>query len=137
MAIDTARKFGASFYQRLLEHGRVDLAVNEARSTLLVAGRLDAAVPVLFMRLKSGRLWSREVEAEEAHYGITDPQVLPLLEPISPPECRGFVGREDELAYFAQRLATTHLVVIAGRPGVGKTWLAASVGHAEREGARD
>jgi outer membrane protein assembly factor BamB len=57
VTITTARKFGAMFYQRLLEHGQVDLAANEARSTLLTAGRLDAAVPVLFMRLKSGRLW--------------------------------------------------------------------------------
>jgi hypothetical protein len=34
------------------------LAVNQARSTLLTTGRPDAAVPVLFMRLKDGRLWS-------------------------------------------------------------------------------
>jgi hypothetical protein len=38
----------------------VDLATNEARSTLLTARRPDAAVPVLFMRLKSGRLWAEE-----------------------------------------------------------------------------
>jgi hypothetical protein len=50
-------------YQRLLEHGQVDVAVNEARSALLTAGRPDAAVPVLFMRLKSGQLWSEEADA--------------------------------------------------------------------------
>jgi hypothetical protein len=38
----------------------VDLAMNEARSTLITAERPDAAVPVLFMRLKDGRLWHRE-----------------------------------------------------------------------------
>ena len=53
----TARQFGAKFYRRLLEHGTVDRAMNEARSTLITNGRYDAAVPVLFMRLKDGRLW--------------------------------------------------------------------------------
>ena len=55
--IDTARKFESTFYQRLLEHGYVDLAANEARGTLLTAGRSDAAAPVLFMRLKDGQLF--------------------------------------------------------------------------------
>ena len=36
----------------------IDLAVNQARSTLLTTGRPDAAMPVLFMRLKDGRLWN-------------------------------------------------------------------------------
>jgi len=57
VSIVSARKFTSTFYQRLLEHGQVDLAANQARSLLLTAGRPDAAVPVLFMRLKSGRLW--------------------------------------------------------------------------------
>ena len=52
----TARQFGAKFYRRLLEHGTVDRALNEARSLLITNGRYDAAVPVLFMRLKDGRL---------------------------------------------------------------------------------
>lgn len=53
----TARQFAATFYQRLLAHGTVDLAMNEARGTLITHGRFDAAVPVLFMRLPDGRLW--------------------------------------------------------------------------------
>ncbi|HNT76388.1 MAG TPA: CHAT domain-containing protein [Anaerolineae bacterium] len=63
VSIETARKFSATFYTRLREHGQVDQASNEARSTLLTAGRPDAAVPVLFMRLKSGQLWSKEADA--------------------------------------------------------------------------
>ena len=66
--IETARKFVSTFYQRLLEHGYVDLATNEARSTLLTAGRSDAAVPVLFMRLKDGRLLANEVFTEQVVY---------------------------------------------------------------------
>jgi CHAT domain len=53
----TAHQFAAAFYQRLLAHGTVDLAMNEARGTLITNGRFDAAVPVLFMRLPDGRLW--------------------------------------------------------------------------------
>ncbi len=63
VAIQTARKLGEVFYRRLAEHGIVDQAINEARSTLLTTGREDAAVPVLFMRLKSGQLWGDEVDA--------------------------------------------------------------------------
>jgi hypothetical protein len=43
----------------------VDCALNQARSVLLTADRPDAAVPVLFMRLKSGQLWE-DTETEEA-----------------------------------------------------------------------
>jgi hypothetical protein len=57
VTVDTARQFATTFYQRLLEHGTVDLAMNEARGTLITNGRFDAAVPVLFMRLPDGRLW--------------------------------------------------------------------------------
>jgi hypothetical protein len=53
----TARQFAATFYRRLLAHGTIDLAMNEARGTLITNGRYDAAVPVLFMRLPDGRLW--------------------------------------------------------------------------------
>jgi hypothetical protein len=57
ITVESALKFSATFYQRLMAHGLVDLAANEARSTLLTAARPDAAVPVLFMRLESGQLW--------------------------------------------------------------------------------
>ena len=60
VTVVTARQFAAVFYQRLLEHGTVDLAMNEARGTLITNGRFDAAVPVLFMRLPDGQLWSDE-----------------------------------------------------------------------------
>ena len=66
VTIETGRKFSATFYQRLLDPqapNPIDQAVNEARSTLLTAGRPDAAVPVLFMRLKSGQLWGDEADA--------------------------------------------------------------------------
>ncbi len=61
VAIATAREFSAAFYRRLLTHGLVDLAVNQARSLLLTAQRPDAMMPVLFMRLKDGKLWEMQL----------------------------------------------------------------------------
>jgi hypothetical protein len=61
----SARTFSRTLYERLLAHGVVDLAMNEARSTLVTAECPDAAVPVLFMRLKDGRLWQRGKESQE------------------------------------------------------------------------
>jgi CHAT domain-containing protein len=66
VTVETARKFSATFYRRLLEHGQVDRAVNEARSTLLTAGRVDAAVPVLFMRDRDGLLFALPEMGETA-----------------------------------------------------------------------
>ncbi|MCP4516716.1 MAG: CHAT domain-containing protein, partial [Delftia sp.] len=76
VTVETARKFSAAFYSQLLEHGYVDLAVNQARSTLLTAGRADAAVPVLFMRLKSGQLWSDEADVRGQVLGSKNPRIF-------------------------------------------------------------
>ena len=57
VTVATARQFSATLYEQLLKHGVIDRAVNEARATLLTLGRFDTATPVLFMRLKDGRLW--------------------------------------------------------------------------------
>lgn len=54
VGVDTARVFTTQFYTRLMQHGRVDQAVNEARA--LVQDEWDWGVPVLFMRVPDGRL---------------------------------------------------------------------------------
>ena len=71
----TARQFAATFYRQLVAHGTVDLALNEARSTLITNGRFDAAAPVLFMRLRDGRLWG---EAPRPAPSITHEAPLPI-----------------------------------------------------------
>jgi hypothetical protein len=58
VSMDVARQLTADFYQRLLDHGQVDLALNEARNLLLNLATVDWAIPVLFMRLREGRLLS-------------------------------------------------------------------------------
>lgn len=54
VGVDTARQFTAQFYGRLLRHGLVDLAANEARA--LVQGQWDWSVPTLLSRLGDGQL---------------------------------------------------------------------------------
>ncbi len=128
VAIKTAQKLSLAFYRRLAEHGMVDCAMNEARSILLTSGQPDATVPVLFMRLKSGRLWECETE-QDAECTVTEPQIPPPPQPTPPPEASDFVGREAELAYFAEKLASSHRAVITGMAGVGKTALASVLIH--------
>lgn len=94
VTVETARKFSATFYKRLLEHGQVDLAVNEARSSLLTAGRPDAAVPVLFMRLKSGQLWGNEADARGMVLGEKNPRIFwsGLIRMIQQGKCTPIIG---------------------------------------------
>lgn len=94
VTVESALKFSATFYRRLLEHGLVDQAVNEARSTLLTAGRPDAAVPVLFMRLKSGQLWGAEADARGEVLGVKNPRIFwkGLIKNIQTGKCTPIVG---------------------------------------------
>ncbi len=116
MLVETARKFSAAFYPRLLAHGLVDQAVNEARSTLLTAGRPDAAVPVLFMRLKSGQLWGAEADARGEVLGIGKPRAFwtTLVRQIERGRCTPIVGPRvhggalPTLSEIAQRWADLH-----------------------------
>jgi len=57
VSFNAARTLSRTFYERLAAHGIVDLALNEARGTLDTQNSPEAAVPVLFMRLRDGRLW--------------------------------------------------------------------------------
>ncbi|MEM7132020.1 MAG: tetratricopeptide repeat protein [Chloroflexota bacterium] len=55
------------------------------------------------------------------------PEIAPPPEPQPPPMISGFVGREDELIYFSDKLKTERMAVISGMAGVGKTALAATL----------
>ena len=57
MSQSTTRQMSATFYNRLLDHGTVDLALNEARSLLLMGNRPNTAAPALYMSLKDGQLF--------------------------------------------------------------------------------
>jgi hypothetical protein len=103
----TARQFAATFYRQLLAHGTVDLALNEARSTLITNGRFDAAVPVLFMRLRDGRLWGEAPAAPAA------PAIQP---PVTPPSSSAHLSKEERESLERQlRSARENLRLIEER----------------------
>jgi hypothetical protein len=72
VAMDVARQLTADFYRRLLDHGQVDRALNEARNLLLNLESVDWAIPVLFMRLRDGRLLSGSDRAQAKEARSTD-----------------------------------------------------------------
>lgn len=55
ITMKTVEQFMPAFFERLSETGRVDQAVAAARAR--VSTRPDAWMPVLFMRLRTGRIW--------------------------------------------------------------------------------
>ncbi len=56
--VHLAHSLTLDFYRRLLEHGEVDRALNEARALVYQREQFDWAIPVLFLRLKGGQLFS-------------------------------------------------------------------------------
>jgi hypothetical protein len=89
VAVHTAREFASVFYRRLLQHGHVDLASNEARSALLTAKLPGASIPVLYLRLRSGMLFGQRGqllgERAESFWSI-------LLDNIAEGACTPFLG---------------------------------------------
>ena len=57
VSMATEAMFMASFFRELQRVGVVDLAMSVARTETFIAKRPDWWMPVLFMRLKSGRVW--------------------------------------------------------------------------------
>jgi hypothetical protein len=116
VTVESALAFGAKFYQRLLAHGQVDQAVNEARSVLLTAGRPDAGVPVLFQRLKSGQLWGAEADARGEVLGTSKPKAFwtTLVRQMQRGRCTPIIGPRvhgsvlPTLSGIAQRWADLH-----------------------------
>jgi hypothetical protein len=87
--LETARSFASTFYQRLMAHGLVDLASNEARSTLMSANLPGAAIPVLFSRLRSNRLLGQRGRITSVQEDTFWPF---LLENIDRGQCTPFLG---------------------------------------------
>lgn len=58
--METAQELTRHFYGRLVGHGVVDRALNEARNFLFETENANWAIPVLFMRLRGGRLFGTD-----------------------------------------------------------------------------
>jgi hypothetical protein len=120
----TARGFGAKFYRRLLEHGTVDLAMNEARSTLIITGRYDAAVPVLFMRLRDGRLWGERLQVAAPIKPVTFPTIEnPFYTNGRINDPSMFFDREQLVREIREELKKRSSVSLSGDSQMGKSSL--------------
>lgn len=73
--IATVRAFTRAFYRSLFQFGQVDLACNEARSTLLTQNLAASAVPVLFSRLQENYLLA-EVEGAIVEAQYFEPETI-------------------------------------------------------------
>jgi len=85
VSMQSARAFSQRFYQRLLTHGQVDLACNEARSHLLSLGAWDSYLPLLYSRLPDNQLfWLGGVAQTPAtfaeRYGVTLAETLDKIQ---------------------------------------------------------
>lgn len=89
IAVSTSQTFSHTFYRQLLRHGQVDLACNEARSAVLTAKLPGAAIPVLFMRLRSGLLLGKQGRISPSRQATFWPF---LLKNIAWGQCTPFLG---------------------------------------------
>jgi hypothetical protein len=62
--MDVSTALTRRFFESLLLHGAVDQALNEARWLLYERRSLDWSIPVLYMRLEEGRLFSPDPQRE-------------------------------------------------------------------------
>jgi WD40 repeat protein len=116
--VEMARTLAGEFYARLAEHGEVDRALNQARLQVFDAKQTDWAVPVLFMRMRQGRLFGAEDEEAPA------PGEPPFkgLQYFNENDTDKFYGRELLIAKLVGKLRTSRfLPVIVGSSGSGKS----------------
>jgi hypothetical protein len=109
VSTDTVSQFMPDFFKELLRDGQIDRAMAVARGE--VRGRVDWWMPVLFMRLKSGRIWYVPGFAEERRglekwpallSNIRDKLCTPIL---GPGVTEHLLGSRREIA---QRWAKTY-----------------------------
>jgi hypothetical protein len=102
----TVAEFMPRFFTELMEHGEIDRAMAEARRLVNVSRRPDWWMPVLFMRLASGRLWYQPgFDARQTGFAnawrdlctaIKAEQVIPVL---GPGLAEAIFGSPEEIAH--------------------------------------
>ena len=103
ISITTASAFMPAFFHELSKDGRIDRAMAVARSS--VKDRADWWLPVLFMRLKSGRLWYRpglgrqgkDFDKWEGVVGAINEQACTPI--LGPGLTDSLIGTRQELAW--------------------------------------
>ena len=122
LSMQTNARFAPVFFRELLRDGAIDRAVNAAR--LAVADRPDGWMPVLYTRLRDGRLW-----AGSDHPPRTTAQAAP-----NPFGRRGriddpaeFFGREELLRRIFEELGKGCNLSLIGEREIGKSSLLAMI----------
>jgi CHAT domain/NACHT domain len=134
--IETARKLAAAFYAKVLDYGEVDRALSEARFEIYNAKSPEWAIPVLFLRLKNGRLFTTDpvreaIQAMLASVPAMDDRFYLPLEAVSL-KGRDLI-RDWERTTNEQRTGADlwqsiqefrpGMTVIAGNAGTGKSMI--------------
>lgn len=120
--MERARVLTGEFYRRLLEHGTVDEALRQARGLIFDNKIADWAVPVLFMRLREGRLFTPRPISLAPRFCV------PFL------QNKRFVGREADLKRLHSALQQSGVpVMLTGLGGIGKTQLAVEYAHRHKD----
>lgn len=161
VSMTTVACFMTTFFSELQRDGLIDRAMAAARTTVL--DRTDWWMPVLFMRVRDGRIWRERSEPAGSTatsspttisvqvgghvYGqvivntgtITNvtPPIVPSLYQLRAP-LDDFLGRDEEIALVSEalrpRAGRAALAAIYGMGGLGKTELAL---HVTRDLTRD
>ena len=104
ITISTAQTFTQQFYERLLTHGQVDVAANEAR--MLIMDETDWSVPVLFSRLSDNCLLAQSKQS--GHLTTQTPQTEVTSSSNKPPTISTTSSSNFALSpnpSFAQKMA--------------------------------
>lgn len=139
--IETARTLAASFYAKLMEYGEVDRALSEARFT--ISKTTEWWIPVLFLRLKNGRLFTTDPVREalqvmsrnlpshpERYYLPLEAVSLTSKELIRDWERTALEQRTGADLWQMVQVFRPGLTVIAGNAGTGKSTLLYRLGRA-------
>lgn len=100
VSVETASRFLTALFQEIQQDGQIDRAVAIARG--MVRDRADAWMPVLFMRLKTGRIWYSPAFAADDHGDATDKWPA-ILTSISDEECTPIIGPDLSEPLFGRR----------------------------------
>ncbi len=112
VGLTLAQQFAGQFYVRLLKHGVVDLAMNEARA--LVQDDWDWGVPVLFTRLQDNQLIDFPIgKMYEGYLSHTDTAFMAVDEVLSNARLEDHGGRlVNDLKELVNELSKSHGVQV-------------------------
>ncbi len=108
--VGTARKFSQTFYKQLLKHGQIDLASNQARSSVMTAKLAGAMIPVLFMRLRSGILLDKPGQITTNKHDDEKDFWEYILDRIAQGQCIPFLGSRVNTGLLPGRKAVARFL---------------------------